>query len=58
MNGNGTNATSTETEVILGATDGASIEVLSGVTLGQKLMLQNLTTSGATTTTRSSSSTF
>jgi hypothetical protein len=58
MNGNGTNATSTETEVILGTTDGASIEVLSGVTLGQRLMLQNLTTSGATTTTRSSTSTF
>ncbi len=58
MNGNGASATSTETEVILGTTDGASIEILSGVILGQKLMLQNLTTSGTTTTTRSSTSTF
>jgi multidrug efflux pump subunit AcrA (membrane-fusion protein) len=56
LNGVGTNATTIQTEVTLGTTDDASVEVISGVTSGQKLKIQ--TTSSTGTTTRTSTSGF
>ena len=54
ISGIGTNSTSTQTEVILGTTDDASIEVISGVTVGQKLRIQTTTNTGTTTRTPTS----
>lgn len=51
-------ATTTETEVSLGLTDGTNIEVISGLTLGQKLRIQTTTSTGSGTTRSSSSSSF
>lgn len=53
IDGVGANASTIQTEVTLGTTDDASVEVLSGVTAWQKLRIQNTTSSGSTTATRS-----
>lgn len=54
LNGIGANATTIQTEVTLGTTDDASVEVISGVTAGQKLKIQTTTSTGATTRTSTS----
>lgn len=51
----GPNATTTQTEVSLGTTDDASVEVLSGVTVWQKL---KITTTSSGTTTKTTTSGF
>lgn len=54
IDGTNPNAASIQTEVTLGLTDDASIEVLSGLTLGQKLKIQSTTSSGTATKTSTS----
>lgn len=54
LNGIGANATTIQTEVTLGTTDDASVEIVSGVTAGQKLKIQTTTSTGATTRTSTS----
>ena len=51
------NTTTTKTEITIGNTDDANVEVLSGVTIGQKLKIQTITSTGSTTT-RSNTSGF
>ncbi len=55
INGNWENVSTTQTEVILGTTDDASVEVISGLTAWQKL---KITTSSGSTVIKSSSSGF
>ena len=44
------NAKTKQTEITLGLTDETNIEVLSGLTIGQKLNIQNINKTGSTTT--------
>lgn len=48
------NSSTIQTEITLGLTDDANIEVISGITLGQKLKIQNTSSSGTTTRTTTS----
>jgi hypothetical protein len=56
LSGMWANPSTTKTEITIGTTDDASVEVLSGVTIGQKLKIQTITSSGSAT--KSSSSGF
>lgn len=58
VSGNWQNATTTQTEVVTGLSDDTNIEILSGLTVWQRLRIQNSTSTGSSSSSSTRSSWF